>query len=152
MNEPERLPTPLDGWPEVDTYQPTSQALAGPVELYGERQPVIYVPGPNGDMVAVLKEYLPTVPAPVPAPQPAGFDPVAQRVLGGGIGIGSAAAGVGWGLGQAAAGVSSGSVVLVLAAWLAWRAAGRRGGDTYITNNHTTNRWWGKSSTTIRNH
>ncbi|WP_438479066.1 hypothetical protein [Streptomyces asiaticus] len=147
MNEPEPLYKPLDDWARVQAQQP----LTGPVELYEERQPVIYVPGPNGQMVAVLKEYLPTVPAPVPAPPPAGFDPVAQRVLGGGIGIGTAAAGVGWGVGQATAGISSGSVVLFLAALLAWRAT-RRGGDTYITNNHTTNRWWGKSSTGIRNH
>ncbi|MGW7604470.1 hypothetical protein [Streptomyces antimycoticus] len=151
MNEPEPLYKPLDDQHRADAHQWTQQPLTGPVELYEERQPVIYVPGPNGRMVAVLKEHLPTVPAPVPAPPPAGFDPVAQRVLGGGIGIGTAAAGVGWGVGQATAGLSSGSAALFLAALLAWRAT-RRGGDTYITNNHTTNRWWGRSSTSIRNH
>ena len=56
------------------------------VELYGDRDPVVWIPGAYGEMVPVRKSH---APAPVQAapvrdltPQPL-FDPLAQRLLAG---------------------------------------------------------------------
>lgn len=135
-------PLPMPGWP-------TTAPLTGPVETYGERQTVVYVPGPYGQMVPVLKDHLPAPhPAPAPrdlSPQPL-IDPMAQRMAAGGI----LAAGVGagaWFLFSALAGAAL-SIAALAALILACKlpTAGRsRAGDTYITNNQ--NSWWGHSST-----
>jgi hypothetical protein len=140
--------------------------LSGFVELYGERrspEPVVYVPDAYGRMVPVSRSQADALLAAVPAtaprdltPQPL-LDSRAQLVLAGGVGTGVAAAGVGYGLGQVlaplAAITSSGLLWAVcLAAVLA--GTGRRavrGGDTYVTHNHTHARWWGKATTTTKN-
>ncbi|MFC9223188.1 hypothetical protein ACFT8W_21085 [Streptomyces hygroscopicus] len=135
-----------------------SQPLTGPVELAADRGPVVYVPGAHGGYVAVRREDLPTVaapPAPAP-PAPAGLDPHAQRLAA--KGVLAAGAGVGTYFGAQALALAldvlvQGLIALAVAAGVALAVGGRRGGgDTFITHHHVTNRWWGRSSTTIRNH
>jgi hypothetical protein len=121
-----------------------------------EREPMVWIPGPGSDFVAVPKStaeaygYL-TPAAPIPArdltPLPA-VDLLAQRMVGAGVGGGVAAAGTGWGVAQvvnALAGVGTGVGLLLLALVLA-KLTSRSGGETHIhvTNN---NRWWGRSTT-----
>ncbi|MFI0012959.1 hypothetical protein, partial [Streptomyces globisporus] len=96
----EQLPTTRaaqvpPGWPTVP-----AAPVTGTVSLYAE-QPgtVVYVPGPGGQMVPVLREHLPTGPVVyqprdlTPAPL---LDPRAQRIAAGGLLVG----GAGWGAGQ----------------------------------------------------
>ncbi|MFE5122922.1 hypothetical protein [Streptomyces sp. NPDC056669] len=140
-----------------DQYGPVQQPLSGAVELAADRGPVVYVPSPNGGMVPVLKDLLPTTPAPAPVPVRGGMDPQAQRIWATGISGGAFAAGTGWGLGQffgALTGIGGGSLLWIVGLLLAAKTVTGRGhgGDTFITHNHTTNRWWGRSSTSIRNH
>ncbi|MGO4420640.1 hypothetical protein AB4Z54_18425 [Streptomyces sp. MCAF7] len=137
---------------------PVSEPLTGPVELAADRGPVVYVPGAHGGFVAVRREDLPTVaapPAPAP-PAPAGLDPQAQRTAAKGVLVAGSGIGAYFGAQAVAAALSflvHGLVAAGVAAGVALAAGGRRGGgDTYITNHHVTNRWWGRSSTTIRNH
>ncbi|MDX3575960.1 hypothetical protein [Streptomyces sp. FL07-04A] len=108
-----------------EPYQ--SYAQPGPVfrtavvELHGEADPVVHVPDPYDPnrSVAVRRSSLQPV-APTPprdlSPQPL-LDPLAQRLLAGGVGVGAAGAGVGFGLGQLAAGIAlmgtSGLAILV---------------------------------------
>lgn len=149
--------------PLPERYQryaaPTGQRPVYPaaVELYGEREAVVYVPNAYGEMVPMLKSQAPAPMQPMPprdlTPQPL-IDPVAARMFGGGAGAGLAGAGVGWGVGQAAAGIATfggSSAVLVIALLLLASKLGRGGsyreGDTYNVTN--VNRWWGKSSTRI---
>ncbi|MFD7661060.1 hypothetical protein [Streptomyces sp. NPDC059788] len=156
---PQPLPDPqhqhggqrLPGWP-------VEAPLHGPVELYGERDPVVWVPDAYGQMVPMRRSQAPAPVQPTPprdlTPQPL-FDPLAQRLLGGGIGGGIFAAGVGYGVGQAAnglTGLGAGALfwlaVIVLAAKL---PRGRSGGDTYnvTTTVHTASRWFGSNTTNI---
>jgi hypothetical protein len=136
---------------------PLSQPLSGPVELRADRGSVVYVPGAHGGFVAVRREDLPTVPAeaPAPPPAPAGLDPQAQRtaakgVMAAGIGVGSyfGMQALEIALDVLVQGlIAAGVVVGVLVA-----TGGRRGGgDTFVTHHHVTNRWFGRSTTTIRN-
>ncbi|MEU8824523.1 hypothetical protein [Streptomyces sp. NPDC048636] len=162
MSEPQpyRPPPgePLPGWPALDSYGPAQQPLSGAVELAAERGPVVYIPGAHGGFVAVRRDDLPTVHAPAPLPAPVGMDPVAQRMAAAGLGGGALSAGVGWGISEAAsgiAGISGGGLmwlaILLLASRLAPSARRVREGDTFITHHHVTNRWWGRSHTSIRN-
>ncbi|MFE1928695.1 hypothetical protein ACFW91_39865 [Streptomyces asoensis] len=160
----EHLPTPravevLPGWPTVP-----DAPVTGTVQLYGEQSgTVVYVPGPEGRMVAVLREHLPSAPAAYQprdlTPQPL-IDPRAQRIAAGGL----LAGGVGFGAGQlligagqivsAAAGL--GSVVMWAAvAVVASRLAPVLFGTGRATVHHHTHvtassRWFGRTTTHIR--
>lgn len=124
------------------------------VELYGDRDPVVWIPGAYGEMVPVRKSQ---APAPVQAapvrdltPQPL-FDPLAQRLLAGGLGVGAAGAGLGFGLGQLAAGIAlMGSSGLALLAGLLL-AAGMRGRSvTHVRQEvHNHARWFGRNETRL---
>ncbi|MFI0769646.1 hypothetical protein ACH4TQ_32860 [Streptomyces sp. NPDC021218] len=147
------VPDPLT----PDLYGPVQQPLSGAVELAADRGPVVYVPGAHGGFVAVRREDLPTIhaSAPVPVPAPSGADPQAQRVAA--KGVFAAGAGVGAYFAAGAAAIVMDSLVKVLlaggvAAGAALATGRRKGGDTYITNHHVANRWFGRSTTTIRNH
>lgn len=135
------------------------QPLLGPVELASERErgPVVYIPGAHGGFVAVCREDLPTVPAaPAPVPAPTGVDPQAQRTAA--RGVLAAGTGVGAYFAAGALAIALDSLVQVLiaagvAAGVAVAGAGQRGGgNTFITHHHVSNRWWGRSHTSIRNH
>ncbi|MFJ4276187.1 hypothetical protein ACIP29_37225 [Streptomyces coelicoflavus] len=156
------LPQPY----ETPLAAPFQAPLSGPVELYGERQttePVVYVPDAYGRMVPVSRTQADALMAAVPVTQPRDLSPQplldsrAQLVLAGGVGTGAAAAGLGWGLGQVLAplaAVTTSGAVWVLALLLLAGAGGRRavrGGDTYVTHNHTHAKWWGKASSTTKN-
>ncbi|WP_319365946.1 hypothetical protein [Streptomyces scabiei] len=124
------------------------------VELYDDRDPVVWIPGAYGEMVPVRKSQAPAPVPPVPvrdlAPQPL-FDPLAQRILAGGLGVGAAGAGLGFGLGQLAAGIAlMGSSGLALLVGLLL-AAGMRGRSvTHVRQEvHNHARWFGKTHTTL---
>ncbi|WP_373569188.1 hypothetical protein [Streptomyces sp. FXY-T5] len=123
--EPYREPTP-------DTaIKPFQTPAQGPVELYAERVPVVWVPDAYGRMVPMPKHL---APPPMPVPEPRDLtplpllDPVAQRFLGAGLGGGALAAGAGYGVSEvvnAAAGFGSGAAMWIALAVLAWRLPGR---------------------------
>lgn len=146
MTLPDRLPTHV-GQPQPTIVQPAA------VELYADR-PVVYVQSadnPN-QSVAVYRDLVQPPAAYQPrdlTPQPL-IDPVAQRLLAGGVGGGTLAAGVGYGLGQAVGALAAGFPVLALfaiAALIAAKASGG-GGSTHITQTvHHHNRWFGRSNT-----
>lgn len=159
------LPTPavqgLPGWPTIpDT------PLTGAVQLHGEQTgTVVYVPGPEGRMVAVLREHLPAAPAVYQprdlTPQPL-LDPRAQRLAAGGL----LAGGIGYGGGQLLLGV--GQVVSALAGvgtvamWAAVAVVASRlapalgAGRTGTVHHHrhtnvtTHTRWFGRTTTHVR--
>ena len=151
---------PLPGWPTIP-----ETPLTGPVELYGERQTIKYVPDAYGRMVPMLADQV----APLPERTPARdltpgklLDPGAQKIAAGGI----LAAGAGWGGGQLLLGAGqfvsalAGAGTLLL--WVAVAIVASRvapallgAGRTTVnntTNNHVTNenRWLGRSHTNIR--
>ncbi|WP_367539000.1 hypothetical protein [Streptomyces globisporus] len=130
----------------------------GTVQLHAERAgTVVYVPGPDGSMVAVLREHLPTAPAVHQprdlTPQPL-FDPRAQRIAAGGL----LAGGAGWGAGQLLLGagqlVSAAAGLGSLVMWAAIAVVASRiapavlGGGRPATVHNTTvhNRWFGRST------
>ncbi|GAA2330723.1 hypothetical protein [Streptomyces cuspidosporus] len=158
MNAP--LPYRPPGEPIADPLTLNTPGLAetplsGAVELAAERGPVVYVPGAHGGFVAVRREDLPTIHTPAPASAAAGVDPHAQRLAAKGVFAAGAGVGAYFAAGAVAIVVDSLAQALIaaaVAAGVALATPGRRGGgDTYITHHHVTNRWWGKSSTTIRN-
>ena len=124
------------------------------VELYDDRDPVVWIPGAYGEMVPVRKSQ---APAPVPAapvrdltPQPL-LDPLAQRLLASGLGVGAAGAGLGFGLGQLAAGfalMGTSGLALLVGLFL---AAGMRGGSvTHVRQEvHNHARWFGRTYTNL---
>ncbi|MFI6125472.1 hypothetical protein ACIBCU_38185 [Streptomyces sp. NPDC051064] len=160
----EHLPTPRvqvpPGWPTVP-----AAPVTGTVSLYGEQAgTVVYVPGPGGQMVAVLREHLPTAPAVYQprdlTPQPL-FDARAQRLAAGGL----LAGGVGFGGGQLLIGLGTavsalaglGSVVM----WAAVAVVASRIGPALLgtgratVHHHTTTvtnsaRWFGRTTTHVR--
>jgi hypothetical protein len=157
----EQLPTPAvqvpPGWPTVP-----AAPVTGAVQLYGEQPAVVYVPGPGGQMVAVLREHLPTAPAVYQprdlTPQPL-LDARAQRLAAGGL----LAGGVGFGGGQLLAGLGTavsalaglGSVVMWIAvAVVASRIAPAVLGNGSTVHHHTTvttsSRWFGRTTTHVR--
>ncbi|MYS50430.1 hypothetical protein GTW46_10225 [Streptomyces sp. SID6013] len=133
VNEP-TLPAP---------YVPTEPYASAPdaVELAAERGPVVWVPDAYGRMVPMPKHLAPpSIPRPEPrdlTPLPL-LDPLAQRLMGAGIGGGALSAGVGYGIGEAVnalAGLGSGALVWIALAVLAWRApahAVARGSTVHI--------------------
>ena len=149
------------GWPTVP-----AAPVTGSVSLYSEQPAIVYVPGPGGQMVAVLREHLPTA---APAVyQPRDLTPVplldarAQRLAAGGL----LAGGVGFGGGQLLAGLGTavsalaglGSVVMwiavaVVASRLAPTVLGTSRTGT-VHHHHTTvttsSRWWGSTTTHVR--
>ncbi len=157
LPEPYQQPTALKAGqhtPHTPTLRPNDNAI----ELYGERQPVVYVPSADNPsvMVAVPKQYVMPM-QPLPArdltPQPL-LDPMAQRMVGAGIGGGAFAAGVGYGIGQALtglAGITSGSIFWIAVLVLAWKlpSATRSGG----THNeiHVSHKWGGRPNFHIHN-
>ncbi len=123
--QPYREPTPDTS---IQPFQPPAQ---GPVELYGERGPVVWVPDAYGRMVPMPKHL---APPPVPVPEPRDLtplpllDPVAQRFVGAGVGGGALAAGVGYGVGQilsTLAGLGSGALLWIALIALACRTPAR---------------------------
>ncbi|WP_326677801.1 hypothetical protein [Streptomyces sp. NBC_01237] len=145
------------GWPTVP-----AAPLTGAVQLHGEQSgTVVYVPGPEGRMVAVLREHLPTTPAVYQprdlTPQPL-LDPRAQRIAAGGL----LAGGAGWGACQLLLGAGQllsaatglGTVVMWAAvAVVASRIAPALGpGRTTVHHTTVTNRasWFGRSTTHVR--
>lgn len=153
----EHLPTPAvqvpPGWPTTP-----AAPVTGVVQLHGEQQgAVVYVPGPGGQMVAVLREHLPTSPV---VYQPRDLTPLplldarAQRLAAGGL----LAGGVGFGGGQLLAGLGTavsalaglGSVVMwvavaVVASRIAPAVLGT-GRPTTVHHTTVTNRWFGRST------
>ncbi|MFJ8254789.1 hypothetical protein [Streptomyces sp. NPDC094466] len=130
----------------------------GTVQLHAERAgTVVYVPGPDGNMVAVLREHLPTPAAYQPrdlTPLPL-FDPRAQRIAASGL----LAGGAGWGAGQLLLGagqlVSAAAGLGSLVMWTAIAVVASRiapavlGGGRPATVHTTTivhNRWFGRST------
>ncbi|MGA5043564.1 hypothetical protein [Streptomyces arboris] len=153
----QHLPTPVTqvppGWPTAPATPTT-----GTVQLHSEQTgTVVYVPGPDGTMVAVLREHLPTATATYQprdlTPQPL-FDPRAQRIAAGGL----LAGGAGWGTGQlllgagqlvsAAAGLGSlvmWAAIAVVASRIAPAVLGP-GRPTTVHNTTVHNRWFGRST------
>ncbi|HSE05960.1 MAG TPA: hypothetical protein VLK35_17565 [Methylomirabilota bacterium] len=124
------------------------------VELYDDRDPVVWIPGAYGEMVPVRKSQAPAAVQGLPprdlTPQPL-IDPLAQRLLAGGLGVGAAGAGLGFGLGQLAAGFAlMGTSGLALLVGLLL-AAGMRGGQvTHVRQEvHQHARWFGKNHTNL---
>lgn len=142
---------------QYQRYAPSGQRPTYPaaVELSAERA-VVYVPSAENPsvMVPVFKEYVQPMPVPQPrdlSPQPV-LDPLAQRMVGGGIGAGAAGAGVGWGIGQAAAGIATiggtTAAVVALALWLLARA-GRPSVHVHKeSHTHVEQKWFGRTDVT----
>ncbi|MCX5166380.1 hypothetical protein OOK39_46045 [Streptomyces sp. NBC_00264] len=160
----EQLPTTRvqvpPGWPTIP-----DAPLTGAVQLHGEQAgPVVYVPGPEGRMVAVLREHLPTAPVVYQprdlTPQPL-IDPRAQRLAAGGL----LAGGIGYGGGQlllgagqvlsAATGLGTVAMCAAVAVAASRIAPALGAGRTATVHHHTTNittttRWWGRTTTHVR--
>ncbi|WP_328491265.1 hypothetical protein [Streptomyces zaomyceticus] len=135
--------------------QHVHQPVIGFVELGEEHDPIVHIQDPYdpAKSVAVRRSALQSTP-PTPArdltPQPL-LDPLAQRMLAGGVGAGVAA----WGAGEflagasrlvsALAGIGSAAAVIALLL-LAWKMtpSNRTGKTVNVTN---INRWGGRSST-----
>lgn len=145
----------MSGLPErYQRYaQPGQPAVQGAeIELYGERDPVVWTTDAYGQPVQMLRSQLPAMVRPEPrdlTPQPL-IDPIAARMAGAGVGVGAAGAGVGWGVGQAAAGIAAmggvAAVVAMLALWLLARGGGR-GGTRIVVHNHA--KWFGRNTTNL---
>lgn len=146
----------MSGLPE--RYQRYAQLGQQPVqpaeiELHGERDPIVWTTDAYGQPVQMLRSQLPVMVRPEPrdlTPQPL-IDPIAARMAGAGIGVGTAGAGVGWGIGQAASGIAAmggvAAVVAMLALWLLARSAGGRGGTRIEVHNHAS--WFGRNTTNL---
>lgn len=134
--------------PDPRTVRPAT------VELYDDRDPVVWIPGAYGEMVPVRKSQAPAAVQVPPvrdlSPQPL-FDPLAQRLLAGGLGVGAAGAGLGFGFGQLAAGLAlMGTSGLALLAGLLLAAGMRRGSVTHVRQEvHNHARWFGKNHTNL---
>ncbi|MFD5137469.1 hypothetical protein ACFWMX_14705 [Streptomyces sp. NPDC058378] len=150
-----QLPEPYQQHTQVG--QPAGYTRPAHIELYTDREPIVYVPNAYGEMVPMLRSQ---APSPTPAMQPRDLtplpliDPLAARMAGAGIGAGAAGAGVGWGLGQAFAGIATmGGAAGIAAIALLLLAAkvpvfGRASSTTHIHNEtHNHNSWWSHSST-----
>jgi hypothetical protein len=138
--------------------EPVIEPAPGAVELYGEREAVVWVPGAYGGMVAVRKSQ---APAPVEAteprdlrPQPL-FDPMAQRLLGAGIGSGITLWGGGQflaGAGQFVSGLTGMGALVFFLAIAGGRALLRGGrGGTYVhseQHTHVHQKWLGRTHIT----
>ena len=148
----------MSGLPErYQRYAPAGQRFVQPaeVELYDEADPIVHVPDPYDPSrsVAVRRSSLQPMVRPEPrdlAPQPL-LDPLAQRMIGGGVGIGAAGAGLGWGAGQMFAGVAlmgTSGLLLLLGLLLAAGLRGR-GGVHVHQEVHNHARWFGRNTTNL---
>lgn len=141
------LPEPYQRYARPAVVQPAD------VELYDEADPIVHVADPydpNRSIEVRRSALQPAVRTPVRdlTPQPL-FDPLAQRLLAGGLGVGAAGAGLGFGFGQLAAGFAlMGTSGLALLVGLLL-AAGMRGGQvTHVRQEvHNHAKWFGKTST-----
>lgn len=101
------------------------------VELRAEHDPIVYVPDAYGQMVPMRKSQAPApiqqAPARDLAPQPL-LDPIAQRMIGGGV----LGAGVGWGAAQLLSAIAGAGTGLLAFALLL--LAARMGGARSVTN------------------
>lgn len=147
--------------PLPEPYQRYAQPGTGPVrsarvELYDESDPIVLVPDPYDPnrSVAVRRSSLqpvaPTLPRDL-SPQPL-FDPVAQRLLGGGLGAGGALWGGGHflaGAGQLVSSLSGVGALLFFLALAGGRAVLARpaGGTRIEVHNHV--RGFGRSTTNL---
>ncbi|MFE2311898.1 hypothetical protein ACFXC8_01630 [Streptomyces sp. NPDC059441] len=127
---------PLEPYRQHQETTPAAALYASPVapsavEMYGERQPVVWVPDAYGRMVPMPKHL---APPPVVASEPRDLtplpllDPLAQRFVGAGIGGGALSAGVGYGIGEvinAATGLGSGVLMWIAVIVLALRTPAR---------------------------
>lgn len=130
--------------------QPGPHPIHGQVELYDDRDPVVYVPDAYGQLVPMRKSQ---APQPMVRPEPRDlaplplFDPLAQRLAAGGV----LGAGVGWGAAQLISAVAGAGAGLLAFALLL--LAARLGGGRSVTNVrqevHNHNSWWGSSSTNL---
>jgi hypothetical protein len=125
------------------------------VELYDDRDPIVWTPNAYGEMVQMRRSQLPAyTPAAPPrdlTPQPL-FDPQAQRLLAGGIGVGAAGAGLGFGAGQMLAGVAmmgTSGLAILLGLLLAAGALRRRPDVSIHQEVHQHARWFGKNEATM---
>jgi hypothetical protein len=134
--------------------QPAAMAWPAQAELYDEADPIVHVPDPYDPQRSVavrrssLQPVAPTTPrdlTPVPL-----LDPLAQRLVAGGIGVGAAGAGVGFGLGQLAAGIAlmgtSGLAILV-GLLLAARMLGPRSVTNVRQEVHQHASWFSSNKT-----
>jgi hypothetical protein len=155
MSLPDRRPATTTGQPTIHQPQP----LTGNIELYTERPPIAYVQDPLDPQRSVAIDARLLTPAVYQprdlTPQPV-LDPVAQRMLGAGIGGGALAAGVGWGFAEAAgvfAGMSTGTILwaLLLAGAIRTLPAlvARRPRIHNETHVHNETRWLGRSTTNV---
>ncbi|MEU3527544.1 hypothetical protein AB0E62_27360 [Streptomyces sp. NPDC038707] len=130
--------------------QPGQPLRPAGIELHDDRDPVAWVPNAYGEMVPMRRSQLqPVAPAePRDMTRQPVLDPLAQRMLAGGLGVGAAGAGVGFGLGQLAAGVTmmgtSGLAILVV---LLLAASSLRGRSVVNVRNttHVHQQWFGRT-------
>lgn len=127
----------------------------GEIELYDEREPIVYVPDAYGQMVPMRRSQMPAYVPPAPprdlTPQPL-FDPQAQRLLAGGLGVGAAGAGLGFGAGQMFAGIAMmGTSGLAILLGLLVAAGSLRGRPTVNVRNevHQYSGWFGRNHTEL---
>jgi hypothetical protein len=124
------------------------------IELYQERDPVVWVPNAYGELVPMRRSQAPLPVQATPVrdltPQPL-FDPVAQRMIGGGLGIGAAGAGLGWGAGQMFAGAAlMGTSGLLLLLGLLIAAGMRSRGGVHVHQEvHNHAKWFGRNTTNL---
>jgi len=144
------LPERYQSYAQPAGQQPVVQPRE--IELYDEQDPVVWVPSAYGEMVPMRKSQAPAAVQPMPprdlSPQPL-FDPLAQRMFGGGLGAGAAGAGVGWGIGQAAAGIATiGGTTAVLAMLALWLLARAGRSVTHVRQEvHQRAGWFGRNTT-----
>jgi hypothetical protein len=140
---------------QYQRYTHPPVVMPAEVELYAERPPIAWVADPlNPARSVAIDARLIQRPEPVPprdlSPQPL-FDPLAQRLLAGGLSVGAAGAGVGFGLGQLAAGLAlMGTSGLALLVGLLLAAGARGGRVTHVRQEvHNHARWFGKTHTNL---
>lgn len=127
------------------------------VELYDEADPIVYVRdpyNPNRSIEVRRSALLPATPTPPRdlTPQPL-LDPVAQRLIGGGVGVGAAGAGVGFGFHEIAAGVAlMGGSGLAILFGLLLAAGGLRARSVVNVHNesrtYVQQKWLGRTNVT----
>lgn len=150
LNTPAQHPTVLP-YPSYDAVANYPVPIrGGDLDPTQERRVVGYER--YAGMLLPVFEAPPAVIQPPPATVPRGTDPIAQRLIAGGIGAGAAGAGVGWGVGQAVTGIAelggSAGLAAILLLLLAARFGGGRTRIHNETHIHNTNRWLGRSHTT----
>lgn len=136
-------------------YAHPAAVRPGEVDLYDEADPIVHVPDPYDPSrsVAVRRSALQPVQSAPPrdlTPQPL-LDPMAQRLISGGVGVGAAGAGIGWGAGQMFAGVAlmgTSGLLFLLGMLLAAGVRGRDGVHVHQeVHNHA--RWFGRNTTNL---